>query len=127
MTELKDVISKWFKLGIFLEVPSETLIGIKRSGKKEKECKLLMLIEWSKRDIPTWEKLVAALIKADLPTVAVRIATNHREFSATILSLIAYKLVSFSGVPLPASMVERLKGKVSDSDVSYHNSLYFCH
>ena len=79
LTELKDVISKWFKLGIFLGVTSEVLTGIKRSGKKEKECKLLMLIEWSKQDIPTWEKLVTALIKANLPTVAVRIATNHRK------------------------------------------------
>ena len=83
LTELKDVISKWFRLGVFLGVPSEVLTGIKRSGKKEKECKLLMLIEWSKQDIPTWEKLVTALIKADLPTVAVRIATNHRKSSGS--------------------------------------------
>ena len=87
LTELKDVISKWFKLGVFLGIPSETLIGIKHSGKKEKDCKLLMLIEWSKHDIPTWEKLVTALIKTGLPTVAVRIATNHRK-SFTIIQLI---------------------------------------
>ena len=94
LTELKDVISKWFKLGVFLGIPSETLTGIKHSGKKEKDCKLLMLIEWSKHDIPTWEKLVTALIKTDLPTVAVRIATNHRK-SSTIIQLIIEKPILF--------------------------------
>ena len=83
LTELKDVTIKWFKLGIFLGVPSEVLTGIKRNGKSEKYRKVQMLIEWSKHDIPTWEKLVTALIKADLPAVAVRIATKHRKSSET--------------------------------------------
>ena len=89
LIELKDVTTKWFKLGVFLGVPSEVLTGIKHNVKmKEKERKLQMLIEWSKRDNPTWEKLVTALIKADLPVVAVRIATNYRKSSQPILSLI---------------------------------------
>ena len=84
LIELKDVTTKWFKLGVFLGVPSEVLTGIKHNVKmKEKERKREMLIEWSKRDNPTWEKLVTALIKADLPAVAVRIATSHRESSKT--------------------------------------------
>jgi hypothetical protein len=87
LTELKDVTTKWFKLGVFLGVPSEVLKGIKHNVKmKEKDRKLQMLIEWSKRDKPTWEKLVTALIKTDLPTVAVRIATNHRKLSKTRLT-----------------------------------------
>ena len=79
LNELKDVTIKWFKLGVFLGVQSEVLTGIKRSEKNEKCRKVQMLIVWSKQDIPTWEKLVTALIKADFPTVAVRIATNHRK------------------------------------------------
>jgi hypothetical protein len=83
LTELKDVTTKWFKLGVFLGVPSEVLKGITHNVKMEKNRKLQMLIEWSKQDKPTWEKLVTALINADLPTVAVRIATNHRKSSKT--------------------------------------------
>ena len=84
LIELKNVTTKWFKLGVFLEVPSEVLTGIKHNVKmKENERKREMLIEWSKRNKPTWEKLVTALIKADLPIVAVRIATNYRKSSQT--------------------------------------------
>lgn len=121
LTELKDVTMKWFKLGVFLGVPSETLTMIKHSGRMhtEKDRKVQMLIEWSKQDVPTWEKLVTALIKADLPSVAVRIATNHRKSSGPITLLLTAYIDIPLGVPLPASVVERLKGKVPDSDVSY--------
>ena len=79
LIELEDVIIEWFKLGIFLEIPSSTLIVIRNSKKKVEECKISMLTEWSNFNTPTWEKLVTALVHTDLPAVAVKIATKHRK------------------------------------------------
>ena len=80
LNELEDVIVEWFKLGVYLKVPSATLKAIRSDSKRVEECKLFMLIEWSKYDTPTWEKLVTALIHIDMPSVAVKIATKHRKF-----------------------------------------------
>ena len=79
LIELQDVIVEWMKLGIYLGIPSEVLTSIRHDKQKVEECKVSMLIEWSKRDTPTWEKLVTALVQADIPNVAIKIATKHRE------------------------------------------------
>lgn len=85
LCELEDVITEWFKLGLYLDIPSETLKAIKRDRKKVEECKTFMLIEWAKWDIPTWEKLVFALVSIGMPSVAVKIATKHRELSIVVI------------------------------------------
>ena len=66
-------------MGVFLKVPSATLIlrAIRNDRKQVEECKLYMLIEWSNHDTPTWEKLVTVLIHIDMLSVAVKIATKH--------------------------------------------------
>ena len=77
LNELQDVIIEWFKLGVYLKVPSATLRAIRNDRKRVEECKVYMLIEWSHHDTPTWEKLVTALIHIDMPSVAVKMATKH--------------------------------------------------
>lgn len=123
MNELRGVIIQWFRLGVFLGVPSATLKAIRNDRKKEEDCKVCMLIEWSNLDTPTWEKLVTALVYTDLPSIAVKIASKHRESHVKFPSC-KYNYYSnialywFPGVPLPATLVEKLKGRVSDSEVS---------
>jgi len=57
------VSDKWYFLGVQLQVPIETLKGIRRETPTMSECLLEMLTCWVKHTnpLPTWEALAEAL------------------------------------------------------------------
>ena len=80
LSALKEVV-QWFRLGIFLSLPRGALLTIKAQGRYVEECKRLMLICWFEQDIPTWEKLIEALMEMKMYSLAVKIATKYREYN----------------------------------------------
>lgn len=70
---------QWFNLGIQLDIPPDTLKTIETDSSGVEECKREMLVKWDEQDTPTWEKLVKALMKIEMYSVAADIATKHRE------------------------------------------------
>ena len=79
LVELEEVTVRWFMLGIYLGVEPTTLKAIKEDRKTVEYCKMEMLIKWSDLEIPTWEKLIIALMDINESTVAVQIATKYRK------------------------------------------------
>ena len=79
LSELEDVTVRWFMLGIYLGIDDATLKDIRENKKTVEKCKVEMLIKWSNRENPTWEKLIFALLDINEATVAVKIATKYRK------------------------------------------------
>ena len=80
LLELKDAIVEWFRLGVYLNLTTETLKAIQAGGGTEESHQITMLIKWSEMEIPTWEKLITALMDIEQFTIAVNIATKYRKF-----------------------------------------------
>lgn len=80
LLELKDAIVEWFRLGFYLSLTQETLKAIQAGGGTEESHQITMLIKWSEMEIPTWEKLITALMDIEQFTIAVNIATKYRKF-----------------------------------------------
>ena len=60
-TELKTV-RKWFRFGIYLEVPEWKLLEIEENKRGVIDaCRLQLFIAWGKRERRTWRKVVSAL------------------------------------------------------------------
>ncbi len=62
-TELKLLASRWYQIGIFLDMEPGTLDTIKTNNPNDVEvCLMCMIKEWLNRinPRPTWEKLVEA-------------------------------------------------------------------
>ena len=69
---LVELTVQWFMLGICLKMEPANLLNIRGSKKNAtvEECKIEMLIKWSEQQTPTWEKLVKALIKMKMHSIA---------------------------------------------------------
>ena len=79
LIELENVTVRWFMLGIYLGVDDATLKAIREDKIMVEKCKVEMLIKWSFKENPTWEKLIIALLDINESTVAIKIATKYRK------------------------------------------------
>lgn len=73
--ELKEV-TDWFIFGMHLGVHHAKLLAIKKDYDKDglERCKAETLIVWMNQEPPTWAKVVQALAKLGMGTLAQKIA-----------------------------------------------------
>ena len=87
-TELKDVsmedlltdlqeVTDWFTLGVWLDVPTPLLVAIRNDYTDTDQCKLEMLITWSKQEVPTWPRVVYALGEMGMTELAIALAEKY--------------------------------------------------
>ena len=81
LQELNGVIVEWFMLGIYLNITPEALKIIQAHRETEEDHQRNMLIKWSEVDIPTWEKLIHALMMIKKYDVAINIAITHSKLT----------------------------------------------
>ena len=86
LSELKEVIIEWFMLGIYLDITPEILKIIQAEWETEEHRQLNMLIKWSDKEEPTWEKLIHALIMIKKYNVATNIAIKYRKSLISCMS-----------------------------------------
>ena len=82
MHHLKDVVERWYELGVQLDVPISKLNEIRCNNSSDVyQCKLLMLQEWQRRPTlnPSWFTLVDALRKMEENVIANQIAEQFSE------------------------------------------------
>ena len=83
MHHLKDVVGRWYELGVQLDVQISKLNEIRcNNSSNVYQCKLLMLQEWQRRPSlkPSWCTLVDALCKMEENVIAEKIAQQFSEF-----------------------------------------------
>ena len=83
MHHLKDIVERWYQLGVQLDVPISKLNEIRCNNSSDVyQCKLLMLQEWQRRSTlkPSWCTLVDALHKMEENVIANKIAQQFSEF-----------------------------------------------
>ena len=83
MHHLKDIVVRWYELGMQLDVPISKLNEIRCNNSSDVyQCKLLMLQEWQRQPIlkPSWCTLVDALLKMEENVIANKIAQQFSEF-----------------------------------------------
>ena len=82
MHYLKDIVIRWYELGVELDVPLNKLDEIRCNNSSDVyQCKLLMLQEWQRRPTlkPSWCMLVDALRKMEENVIAEKIAQQFSE------------------------------------------------
>ena len=83
MHHLKEVVKRWYELGVQLGVQISKLDEIRCNNSGDVyQCKLLMLQEWQGRPSlkPSWCTLVDALCKMEENVIAEKIAQQFSEF-----------------------------------------------
>ena len=75
-TELQGV-TDWFTLGVWLDVPTPLLKAIRNDHTDTDQCRLEMLIVWSKQEVPTWSRVVYALGEMGMTELAFEIAEKY--------------------------------------------------
>ena len=76
LTELEEV-TDWFTLGVWLDVPTPRLTAIRNDHTDTNQCRLEMLIAWSKQEVPTWRRVVCALGEIGMTKLAIAIAKKY--------------------------------------------------
>ena len=79
---LKDIVERWYELGMELDVPLNKLNEIRCNNSSDVyQCKLLMLQEWQRRPTlkPSWCTLVDALRNMKEYVIAEKIAQQFSE------------------------------------------------
>ena len=82
MHYLKDIVIRWYELGVELDVPLNKLDEIRCNNSSDVyQCKLLMLQEWQKQLTlkHSWCTLVDALRKMEENVIAEKIAQQFSE------------------------------------------------
>ena len=82
MHHLKDVVERWYELGVQLDVPISKLNEIRcNNSGNVYQCKLHMLQEWQRRPTlkPSWCTLVDALRNMEENVIAEKIAQQFSE------------------------------------------------
>ena len=83
MDELVDelnVVDEWLHLGIFLHMKPHLLKAIKNDYSTTSDCRMHMLVEWGKQEIPTWSSVVLALKKLGREKLASKLANAHGQY-----------------------------------------------
>ena len=91
---LKDIVERWYELGVQVDVPISKLNEIRCNNLSDVyQCKLLMLQEWQRQltQKPSWCTLVDALHKMEENVIANKIAQHFSEFHFGLI----YVLSSF--------------------------------
>ena len=78
LNELKDV-DDWFHFGIYLKVPVPRLREITRECQTVTDRKINMLDDWSNLVVPTWDRVMQALIGMGRKALATHIGTKYGE------------------------------------------------
>jgi len=77
LRELRSVTG-WRNLGLHLDIPDPILNDIEESNSgSTDDCRREMLMAWMDLEVPTWARVVHALIHIGLPVLAAEIAHNH--------------------------------------------------
>ena len=75
--ELEEV-TEWEYFGTCLELSEHTLETIRRDNRRNTEnCKREVLMEWKKIEVPTWRRVVCALLEMGMEVLAKRIARKY--------------------------------------------------
>ena len=78
--ELKEV-TEWDYLGTCLGLPEPTLQTIRRDHRNTENRKREVLMEWAKMKVPTWRRVVRALLEMGMEVLAERIARKYGKLS----------------------------------------------
>ena len=108
MHQLRDIVERWYELGVQLDVPISKLNEIRCNNSSDVyQCKLLMLQEWQRRPTlkPSWSTLVDALNKMEENVIANNIAEQFSEFHFGLI----YVLSSF--IPRLSFCVSEHRGR----------------
>ena len=76
LTGLREV-TDWFILGVWLDVPTPLLKAIRKDHTDTDQCRLEMLIVWSKQEVPTWPRVVYALGEMGMTKLAIALAEKY--------------------------------------------------
>ena len=79
LRELKEV-TEWHHLGLCLGVDESRLKAIRKDNKGNENRKRAMLLAWSKLKVPTWRRVVRALLDMGEKVLAEKIAKKYGEF-----------------------------------------------
>ena len=77
--ELEEV-TDWYYLGLCLGVEEPRLKAIRKDNKGNENRKRAMLFAWSKLQVPTWRKVVRALLEMGERVLAEKIAKKYGKF-----------------------------------------------
>ena len=78
MESIDAVVTEWFRLGIKLGVPPNTMETIQYDHRNDVEaCKMKMVQQWLKLPRPLWCFLVEALNEIGLKKIADKISENY--------------------------------------------------
>ena len=72
-----QLVNDWLHFGIFLHMKSHLLKAIKNDYSTTSDCRMHMLVEWEKQEIPTWSSVVLALKKLGMQKLASKLANAH--------------------------------------------------
>ena len=78
LDELKDV-NDWFYFGLYLKVPLSLLKEIRSNYRTVIDQKIDMLDQWSELVVPTWGRVVQALVGIGRMRLATHIGSKHGE------------------------------------------------
>ena len=119
LQELEEV-TEWHYLGLCLGVEESRLKAIRKDNKGNENRKRAMLFAWSKLKIPTWRRIVRALLEMGEKVLAEKIAKKYGKFVMVFIcinqSIMVHQVIwsprlilqtYFSGVLLPKSIKER--------------------
>ena len=76
LNELQGV-TDWFTLGVWLDIPTPLLKAIRKDYTDTDQCRLEMLIAWSKQEVPTWPRVVCALGEMGMTELAIALAEKY--------------------------------------------------
>ena len=79
LQELEEV-TDWYYLGLCLGVEEPRLKAIRKDNKGNENRKRAMLFAWSKLQVPTWRKVVRALLEMGERVLAEKIAKKYGKF-----------------------------------------------
>ena len=84
LQELKNV-TEWHHLGLCLGVDETTLKAIRKDVKVTEYRKRAMLLTWAKLKVPTWRRVVRALLEMGEKVQAERIAKKYSKFTVVFI------------------------------------------
>ena len=77
LSELEEVTTSWFVLGVYLNIPESKLCEIRQDCDNDEECKIEMIILWKQLCIPTWNAIADALAKIGMHNLAIKVARKY--------------------------------------------------
>lgn len=74
--ELRGVY-EWFQLGIELKIDDDRLLGILSDFKFTADCRIHMLVAWKELEVPTWPRIIEALINIGRGELALKLTREY--------------------------------------------------